>query len=83
MDGPEGKERSDAVRAFRSVSEEKWLRSRHRSRLCRAHIAKRSVSPNLMPFVVFVSEKGIVDAKHEQTLINSALAPVEESEILR
>ena len=80
MDGPEGKERSDAVRAFRSVSEEKWLRSRHRSRLCRAHIAKRSVSPTLMPFVVFASEKGIVDAKHEQTPMDSALAPVEKEE---
>lgn len=83
MDGPEGKERSDALMSFRSVSGEKWLRSRQRSRLCRAHVAKRSVSTYIMPFVVFASEKGIVDAKHEQSPVDSALAPVEESEILR
>ena len=78
VDVPEGKERSDAVRAFRSVSGEKWLRSRHRSRLCRAHVAKRSVSPTLMPLLVFASKKGIVDAKPVQAPINSALAPVEK-----
>lgn len=83
MDGPEGKERSDAVITFRSVSGEKRLRSRRDSRLCRAHIAKRSVTVLIMLFVVFASEKGIVDAKHEQTPMDSALAPVEESEILR
>lgn len=78
MDVPEGKERSDAVITFRSVSGEKWLRSRRDSRLCRAHVAKRSVTVYIMPFVVFASEKGVTGAKHEQPPINSALAPVEK-----
>lgn len=33
-----------------------------------------------MPIVVFVSEKGIVDAKPVQFLVNSALASVEKEE---
>lgn len=78
VDVPEGKERSDAVITFRSASGEKRLQSRRDSRLCRAHVAKRSVTVLIMPFVVFASEKGIVDAKHEQTPMDSALAPVEK-----
>lgn len=81
VDGPEGKERSDAVITFWSVSGEKWLRSRQDSRLCRAHIAKRSVTVLIMPCVVFASEKGVVGAKHEQSSVNNALAPVEKERI--
>lgn len=83
VDVLEGKERSDVVIVFRSVSGEKWLRSRQSSRLCRAHEAKRSVSRPIMPFCCFASEKGVVGAKYEQTPMDSAFTPVEKEEKLR